>query len=103
MEHNTSINHKNGNDANCFLVAVPFTEIKVGDEILIGENQFDKVDEIDTDDYSVVLKELGWNFSPDDDGNYLVRHCHQWTSVWAAAFGWPIHVVGRGRSPHSDQ
>jgi hypothetical protein len=63
-------------DAKPVLAAVPFSEIKVGDEILIGENQFDKVDEIDTDDYSVVLKELGWNFSPDGNGNYVVRHCH---------------------------
>lgn len=76
MENKTPINHENGNDANRLLVAVPFSEIKVGDEIMIGENQFDKVDEIDTDDYSVVLKELGWNYSPDDDGNYVVRHCH---------------------------
>jgi hypothetical protein len=63
-------------DAKPVLAAVPFSEIKVGDEILIGENQFDKVDEIDTDDYSVVLKELGWNFSPNGNGNYVVRHCH---------------------------
>jgi len=63
-------------DAKPVLAVVPFSEIKVGDEILIGENQFDKVDEIDTDDYSVVLKELGWNFSPDGNGNYVVRHCH---------------------------
>jgi len=63
-------------DAKPVLAAVPFSEIKVGDEILIGENQFDKVDEIDTDDYSVVLKELGWNFSPNGNGNYVVRYCH---------------------------
>ena len=68
--------HDTPTDANNVLVAVPFSEIKVGDEIMIGENQFDKVNEIDADDYSVVLQELGWNFSPDDDGNYLVRHCH---------------------------
>jgi hypothetical protein len=55
------------------LAIVPFSEIKVGDKILINENKFDEVDEIDTDDYSVVLKKLGWNFSPDDNGNYVVR------------------------------
>jgi hypothetical protein len=71
-----NLKHENPTDANNVLVAVPFSEIKVGDEILIGENQFDKVDEIDTDDYSVVLKESGLNFSPDDDGNYVVRHFH---------------------------
>lgn len=71
-----NLKNENPTYANNVLVAVPFFEIKVGDEILIGENQFDKVDEIDIDDYSVVLKELGWNFSPDDDGNYTVRHCH---------------------------
>ena len=66
---------QNDNFKHNVLVSVPFSEIKVGDEILIGENQFDKVDEIDIDDYSVVLKS-GWNFSPDDDGNYTVRHFH---------------------------
>jgi hypothetical protein len=73
---NDDLKNNTFTDANNVLVAVPFSEIKVGDEILIGENQFDKVDEIDRDDYSVVLKELGWNFSPDDDGNYVVMHCH---------------------------
>ena len=73
--------HDTPTDANNVLVAVPFSEIKVGDKVQIshpmtGENCFDEVSEIDVDDYSIALKELGWNFSPDDEGNYLVRHCH---------------------------